>query len=108
MAPEKKPAAAREREAPEEQDKSIKERKSSLFEVKKAPTHITRPFSEYVREAPADPLSPGVKATLGVLGGVIALLFLAALLSSSRSKPARKPRADVARPAQAAAFRPIA
>lgn len=87
-----KPSAAREPEAPEAQDQSIKARKSSLFEVKTGPVSVNRAFAEYVREASPAPLSPPTKAILGAVAAVVALLFLASLLSSFRAKPARGPR----------------
>ena len=89
-----KPSGARAPEAPEAQDQSIKARKSSLFEVKTGPASVNRPFGEYVREAAPAPLTPTMKAILGALAAVVALLFLASLLNSFRAKPSRRPRAS--------------
>ena len=58
------PASQPEGEAPENQDRSIKARKSSLFDSHENDIGITRPFAEYLESASASPLSPAVKAML--------------------------------------------
>ena len=53
------------------QERSIKNREQEIFddslpEVEARPP--ARPFAEYLRETPADPLSTGVKAILWIAG----------------------------------------
>jgi hypothetical protein len=88
-------------EAPEKQDRSIKARKSSLFETHEA-VENTQPFSEYVKTAPAAPLSLGVKATLVAIAVLVVALLLAAIFSAG-NRGARRRRADASesRPAMA-------
>lgn len=63
-----------------EQEHSIKVRSNELF-IADAPieTSRTRPFPEYLRETPAQPLSLGTKAMIWTLGIIVALLFVTAL-----------------------------
>jgi hypothetical protein len=64
-----------------EQDLSIKAREHELY-LKPLPEVAARPvkpFPVYLRETPAEPLSPATKAILWTVGIVVALLFLAAL-----------------------------
>ena len=93
MASDKPPVS---RESVEHQDQSIKVRKSQLFEPKGplgAPV-AARPFADYLRAAPAAPLSPGVKATLWAVGVLVALLFLTAILTAGKSTRPSKGRAE--------------
>ncbi len=71
--------ASQSRNMPE-QEHSIKVRSNELF-IPDAPTEtrVTRPFPDYLRETPAQPLSLGIKAILWILGIVVALLFVTAL-----------------------------
>jgi hypothetical protein len=73
--------AAQQRNMPE-QEHSIKVRSSELF-VEETPvvptTRSSKTFAAFLRETPAQPLSPGVQAMLWVLGIVVGLLFLIAL-----------------------------
>jgi hypothetical protein len=71
--------ASKPRNMPE-QEHSIKVRSNELF-VPDAPTEtrVTRPFPDYLRETPAQPLSAGIKAIIWILGIVVALLFVTAL-----------------------------
>lgn len=64
-----------------EQEISIKKREGELFrpEGDDLQTAPTKPFAEYLRETPADPLPSWVKAALWATGVVVALLFAAAL-----------------------------
>jgi hypothetical protein len=90
MASDKPPVS---RESVEHEDQSIKVRKSHLFEpTDEGPAEVL-PFEEFLRSTPPTPLSPGVKAALWVVGAIVALLFLAALLSVGRSSRPRG-RAD--------------
>jgi hypothetical protein len=106
MATDKTSPASREAPPPEQQDQSIKARKSSLFEGPVGTVDATRPFAEYVKVVPATPLSPGVKATLVVIAALVALLLLAALFTGHGPKRHRGRRAEVtvARPALALAL----
>lgn len=63
-----------------EQEHSIKVRSNELF-IPDAPTEtrVTRPFPDYLRETPAQPLSAGIKAIIWILGTIVALLFVTAL-----------------------------
>ena len=81
------------REAPEQQDQSIKARKHQLFEKQENLVELAsvKRFSEYVDDRPPAPLSPALKAALIGLGAVVALLFLAALFGGRGARPA-KPR----------------
>jgi hypothetical protein len=78
-----------------EQESSIKERGQELFlestEAEFSATPV-KPFAVYLRETPATPLAPAVKATLWIVGVVVLILFVAAIWRSQRpSKP--RPRA---------------
>ncbi|MHB1560368.1 MAG: hypothetical protein ACYC61_23195 [Isosphaeraceae bacterium] len=64
-----------------EQEHSIKVRSNELF-IADAPTEAprtTRPFPQYLRETPAQPLSAGLKAIIWTLAIIVALLFVTAL-----------------------------
>ena len=67
-----------------EQQLSIRERKQLLFEadepVVDPDAAPRRPFAEYLRTTPAAPLSSATKGVLYGVGGLVLLLFLAALL----------------------------
>jgi hypothetical protein len=86
-----------------EQEHSIKERANELFVESSGPevsTKPTKPFAVYLRETPAQPLSPLTKTVFWILGIVVAVLFLAALWRithrhRARPRPARPP-AEVA------------
>jgi hypothetical protein len=85
-----------------EQERSIKERDQELF-VEKA-DHRTavpqvKPFPIYLRETPASPISPPVKAVLWVVGVGVLLLFCVALWRSQR--PPRPHNQGAARAAPA-------
>lgn len=71
--------------ASREQELSIRERKQLLFEsdapaTARADTTPRRPFAEYLRTTPAEPLSPLAKGVLYGVGGLVLLLLVAALL----------------------------
>lgn len=76
-----------------EQERSIKDRGNALFVepgAQDADRTPAKPFAVYLRETPADPMSPGVKALLWVIGVVVFLLFAASLWRiqhRSRLKP---------------------
>jgi hypothetical protein len=91
------PAPAPDGEAPEKQDRSIKARKSSLFETHEA-VESTRPFSEYVKTAPAAPLSLGVRATLIAIAVLVVALLLAAIFGAGNRRTRRRADATGSRP----------
>jgi hypothetical protein len=66
--------------APREQEQSIKARKREIFEEEED-FGPRRPFSEYLAETEATPLTAGQKATLWGVGVLVLLLLLAALLT---------------------------
>jgi hypothetical protein len=71
------------------QEQSIKARKHQLFEADE-PLESTGPrrsFQDCLRQTPADPLSPLLKALLWTLGTIVILLLLAALVTSGNKKP---------------------
>lgn len=86
------------RDALEQQDQSIKNRKSQLFDgpgPEDTPTgEAVGPFSEYLHKTPADPLSTGWKAGLWGLTILVGVLFLAALLKGKAPGPSEKPPAE--------------
>jgi hypothetical protein len=76
------------REAVEQQDQSIKVRKSLIFEpTQHADGAVIKPFPEYLKTVPAAPLTPVVKAALWCVGVLIVLLFLAALFMGRSPAP---------------------
>jgi hypothetical protein len=81
-----------------EQEHSIKERSHALFvEEELVATPVpTKPFEVYLRETPARPLSPGVKAIFWVLGIIVGVLFLLALWRLSHHHTRRPPAAEEA------------
>lgn len=88
-----------ERREQPEQEISIKRRGQDLF-IDESPvsTGPSRPFSEFLRETPATPLPPGVKAALWAVSIVAALLFAAALWRlMNRPTPKPKPRPSATR-----------
>jgi hypothetical protein len=84
-----------------EQEHSIKSRAHEVFAKQEPDTsnRATKPFPVYLRETPAFPMSPTVKAMLWFAGIIVGLLFLAAVFKLSiRYGPKRQ---DI-RPAPAA------
>jgi hypothetical protein len=85
MAPERdkdkaKPPAGRD--PLEAQDRSIKARKTQLFEAEDGladASALGKPFKAYVLTTPAAPLSPFVKGLLWTVAGLVTLLFLVAM-----------------------------
>lgn len=68
----------------ESEEQSIKARKNQLFEAKAlqaAPSGPKKSTQTYLRDTPAMPISPGVKATLWGVGALVLILFLAALMT---------------------------
>jgi len=80
----------------EQQDQSIKARKVQLFEERDRAGDglATKPFADYVNATPPAPLSPAVKASLGAVAVLVALLFLAALFYRPAPKHGRRRHAD--------------
>lgn len=78
-----------------EQELSIKEREQELFVESigtPAPT-TTKPFADYLRETPADPLSTHVKAILWIVGLIVLLLLALAIWRAQRPTRSRsRPR----------------
>jgi hypothetical protein len=72
---------ASERQNMSEQEISIKEREHELYVQPSADPNAkpVKPFEVYLRETPAEPLSPATKAILAVVGILVGLLFVAAL-----------------------------
>jgi hypothetical protein len=63
-----------------EQEHSIKERSNELFFDESAvPARSSKPFAAYLRETPARPVSPALKALFWVLAVIIGVLFFAAI-----------------------------
>lgn len=90
--------------APLEGDPSIKARKQQLFESDEpaAPTGSSKPFAEFLRETPADPIPGWLKAVLWAAGAVVALMLVLALMRVGRPKtPKSSPRAELDPPAAA-------
>jgi len=94
MASDKTSSGSREAPPPEQQDQSIKARKSSLFEGPDSAVDTTRPFAEYVKQVPAMPMSLGMKALLCVVATVVVLLLLAALFTGHGARRHRVRRAE--------------
>jgi hypothetical protein len=70
---------ASERQNMSEQEISIKAREHELYVPDSDPNaKQVKPFSVYLRETPAEPLSLTTKAILWTVGTAVALLFLAA------------------------------
>jgi hypothetical protein len=98
---------ASERQNMSEQDISIKAREHELYVQPESETNRrpVKPFAVYLRETPAEPLSPTTKAILWIVGIVVGLLFLAAVWRvSTRRAPVSRIRA--ARPEAKTAMRP--
>ena len=74
-----------------EQEHSIKVRSHELFVEAVPPAEATKPFPVYLRETPAQPLSPFTKAVFWVLGIVVAGLFVAAVWRISHRPKAKAP-----------------
>ncbi len=80
-----------ERRSMPEQEISIREREEQLFfepDESQAGVPSVKPFPVYLRETPADPISPGVKAVLWIVGIAVLLLFCVALWRSTQ-RPSR-------------------
>jgi hypothetical protein len=99
---------ASERQNMSEQEISIKEREHELY-VKPLDAETpkpVKPFPVYLRETPAEPLSPTTKAILWMVGIIVTMLFLAALWKVSHPL-GTKARTEIAKPAaKTAMFRP--
>jgi hypothetical protein len=83
------------------QEQSIKARKSDLFDADKPSSTSTGPrrsFADLLKDTPADPLSPLVRALLWTLGTVVVLLLVAALATGGPKKPRPKPVAGTTPP----------
>jgi hypothetical protein len=97
---EEKPSASssRDREAPEQQDQSIKARKRQLFEEREPVRDgsATQPFSVYLRATAGAPMSQGAKVVIWTLAVVVVLLFLAALFGPRPTRPRAGPRVSTA------------
>jgi hypothetical protein len=98
---------ASERQNMSEQERSMQAREHELY-LKPLPEEANRPvkpFPVYLRETPAEPLSPTAKAILWMTGIVVAMLFLAALWKAFQPRGAR-PRTETDRPAARTAMLP--
>ena len=89
-----------ERHSMPEQELSIREREQELFvDPQETPTGESpvKPFSIYLWETPAKPMSPAVKVILWIVGIAVLLLLGAALWRTQRpSRPRRAPGATKA------------
>ena len=85
--------AAQRRNMPE-QEHSIKARSHELFveETPVVPTRSGKPFAAYLRETPAQPVSPSVQALLWAIGVIVGVLFLLALWRVSHRHQGKTPR----------------
>jgi hypothetical protein len=89
----------------ETQEQSIKARKNELFE-EEVPVFLnsSRPFRDFLRETPAEPLSGAAKAMLWAAGVIVAVLLVAALdrsfhsSSKAGARPTKKAAQVVASP----------
>jgi hypothetical protein len=72
---------ASERQNMSDQDISIKAREAEVYlnPLSEADSKPVKPFPVYLRETPAEPLSPTTKAILWMVGIIVGLLFLAAV-----------------------------
>ena len=80
------------------QEQSIKARKHQLFESDEhSGEHSPRQtFADLLRATPADPLAPGVRAALWVVGALVIVILLAAFLKVGTRAP--RPHARPAAP----------
>jgi hypothetical protein len=92
-----------------ESEQSIKARRHELYEEEPPPAvagPLTRkPFAAYLRDTPAAPLSPTVRALLWLVGVVVVALLVIAVLQThfGGSKKSRPSKTSVAPPRQAGA-----
>src|SRR5262245_7793738 len=81
-----------------EQEYSMKARARELFVEPPRPAASpgpTRPFAVYLRETPAEPLSPFTRTVFWIVGVVVAALFVAALWRiTHRRGPVPRPGPD--------------
>jgi hypothetical protein len=94
----KKPQA--NRDPLEAQDRSIKARKTELFDAEEGPDgqETLMPFKTYVETVPPSPLSPTIKALLWTLAALVTLLFLGAVLAGRPKKRHRQSLLDITTP----------
>ncbi len=79
------------------QEQSIKARKHQLFDSDEhAQFGPRRSFAECLRDTPAAPISPAVKAVLWVVGTLIIALLLLAFVKVGTRKPRVKPTRSAA------------
>ncbi len=83
-----------------EQERSIKAREHELYVKPLSPDdgQLRKPFPEYLRETPAEPLSTTTKTMLWIVAVLVAVVFLAAIwrVTMRRSGRARNPAAPPA------------
>jgi hypothetical protein len=90
---------ASERQNMSEEERSIQAREHELY-VKPLPEEFVKPvkpFPVYLRETPAEPLSPTTKAILWMTGIVVAMLFFASLWKLARPRSG-KAQAEIGNP----------
>jgi hypothetical protein len=94
-----------------EQEHSIKEREHELFIRPVSPElealGPAKPFSAYMRETPASPLSPLAKTTLWLLGIVVATLFFLSVWRVAHPHRARAQTPTAPAPAKAVMLRGV-
>jgi hypothetical protein len=90
---------ASERQNMSEQERSIQAREHELYvkPLPEEPTKAVKPFPVYLRETPAEPLSPITQAILWMTGIVVLMLFLASLWKLTHPR-GPKPQAESAKP----------
>lgn len=78
-----------------EQEHSIKARSHELFveETPIGPGRASKPFKEFLRNTPAQPLSGGIKAIFWAVGIIVGVLFLVALWRASHRQGGGAPAA---------------
>ena len=84
-----------------EQEHSIRARSDELF-IEDPPVFTARtskPFKAFLRETPARPLSPALKALFWLVGIIVGVLFLAALWRVSHRHGGRPPTGSDAKAA---------
>lgn len=84
-----------------EQEHSIRARSDELFveETPVLPARSSKPFTAYLRETPAQPLSPALKALFWLVGIVVGVLFFVAIWRVSHRHGGRPPARPAARTA---------
>jgi hypothetical protein len=92
-----------------EQEHSIKVRSHELFVEPPQSAEVTKPtkpFPAYLRETPAQPLSPFTKAVFWILGIIVAGLFVVAVWRVTHRHRPQRPARPAAKTALVHSSRP--